>query len=205
MVFHQKLLFKTASMNIRMRRRWRMSYRSGGFVGCKCNRGLYITFLNPALQDKYHLRLPAYPGASQCVRLGGPAGSEERPSDAATSGNGAGGSGADPASIRLNYSLAESSGGLMEADVDPDPFKQFDRWFKVGSASLGCAAPAKLACATFCKYDLHYAPQSSPHACGSEVRLRELGGPGCNPEALSREMWTARLVACTGMYLCEFA
>lgn len=87
-----------------------------------------------ALQDKYHLRLPPYPGTSQCVRVGAPASGEKQPVGAARSGNGAGGSGVDPASIRLNYSLAESSGGLMESDVDPDPFKQFDQWFKVGAA-----------------------------------------------------------------------
>ena len=88
-----------------------------------------------ALQAKYHLRLPAYPGTSQCVRLGCPASGEEQPSDAATSGNGVGTSAVDPAGIRLNYNLAENSGGLMESDVDADPFKQFDRWFKVGA---GC-------------------------------------------------------------------
>ncbi len=94
------------------------------------------------VQDKYHLQLPAYPGTCQCVRLGGPAGGEkQQPRDAANTGNGAGANGADPASIRLNYSLAESSGGLVESDVDPDPFKQFDRWFKVGRRPRAGRAP----------------------------------------------------------------
>ena len=81
------------------------------------------------LQEKYHLQLPPYPGASQCVRLSG--GGKEPHSEAqpASAGNGAS---VDPSSIRLNYNLAESSGGLMEADADPDPFKQFDKWFKAG-------------------------------------------------------------------------
>lgn len=69
-------------------------------------------------QEKYKLKLPPYPGTSQCIRLsGGKAESSETK--------------VDPAAIRLNYSLAETSGGLLESDVDADPMKQFDRWFKV--------------------------------------------------------------------------
>ena len=33
----------------------------------------------------------------------------------------------DPASMRLNYDLAEASGGLLEKDVASDPLAQFDR------------------------------------------------------------------------------
>ncbi len=70
------------------------------------------------MQEKYKLNLPPYPGTSQCVKLSG---------SQAAGNNGK----VDPASIRLNYSLADVSGGLLESDVDPDPLKQFDSWFKV--------------------------------------------------------------------------
>lgn len=70
------------------------------------------------MQEKYKLKLPPYPGTSQCVKLSGS-------QDGGTNGK------VDPASIRLNYSLADVSGGLLESDVDADPIKQFDRWFKV--------------------------------------------------------------------------
>ena len=74
-----------------------------------------------ATQEKYKLKLPPYPGTSQCVRL------SEGKADYGKTGD----TKVDPAAIRLNYSLAETSGGLLEADVDADPIKQFDRWFKV--------------------------------------------------------------------------
>ncbi len=63
-------------------------------------------------QDKYKLRLPAYPGASQCVKI-------------ASAAREAGG--ADPAGIRASYTLAEDSGGLREEDVLPDPIAQARR------------------------------------------------------------------------------
>ena len=58
------------------------------------------------------MRLPEYPGSSQCVRLGS---------------NGVGSS-ADPSAMRMNYGLAERTGGLLEQDIDSDPLKQFDKW-----------------------------------------------------------------------------
>ncbi len=67
------------------------------------------------VQDKYHLKLPQYPGTSQCLKIGS---------------NGS--ARADPAQIRLNYNLADKDGGLLEEHVDPDPMKQFGRWFQVG-------------------------------------------------------------------------
>ena len=66
------------------------------------------------LQEKYHLKLPPYPGTSQCVKLG----------------RGSGGK-SDPSQIRLNYDLADKGGGLLEEHVDADPMKQFDKWFQV--------------------------------------------------------------------------
>ena len=58
------------------------------------------------------MKLPEYPGISQCVRLGS---------------NGVGSS-VDPSAMRMNYGLAERTGGLLEQDVDSDPLKQFDKW-----------------------------------------------------------------------------
>lgn len=78
------------------------------------------------MQEKYKLNLPPYPGTSQCVKLSG--------SQAAGNNDEV-----DPASIRLNYSLADVSGGLLESDVDPDPLKQFDSWFKVRCPKTGVA------------------------------------------------------------------
>ena len=59
------------------------------------------------------MKLPEYPGSSQCVRLGS---------------NGAGSRSVDPSAMRMNYGLAERTGGLLEQDVDSDPLKQFDKW-----------------------------------------------------------------------------
>lgn len=95
------------------------------------------------LQEKYKLKLPPYPGTSQCVKLSGHSCSMGTAS-------------VDPASIRLNYSLAEQSGGLVESDVNPDPIKQFDAWFKVrilnkpASAHYSCTLSFCLAHADGC-------------------------------------------------------
>jgi hypothetical protein len=90
-----------------------------------------------AAQEKYKLRLPPYPGTAQCVKLksGGSCGAGH------SGGSGRAEGSIDPASIRLNYSLAESSGGLLESDVDPDPIKQFDTWFTVGAPPLRRTPP----------------------------------------------------------------
>jgi hypothetical protein len=75
------------------------------------------------------MKLPPYPGTSQCVKIGS-----------------AGSARSDPSQIRLNYNLAEKDGGLLEEHVDPDPMKQFGKWFQVGLCPHGaptCAAPRK--------------------------------------------------------------
>ncbi len=77
-----------------------------------------LTVEGGSIQEKYKLKLPPYRGTSQCVKLsGGKADCSETK--------------VDPAAIRLNYSLADATGGLLESDVNTDPIKQFDRWFKV--------------------------------------------------------------------------
>lgn len=75
------------------------------------------------MQEKYHLKLPQYPGTSQCVKLSSTPGSAPGRSD--------------PSQIRLNYDLAERGGGLLEEHVDPDPMKQFSKWFQVGAYAQG--------------------------------------------------------------------
>ena len=59
-------------------------------------------FVPPAIRDKYALRLPAYPGAAQCVRIGGSAAA-------------AAGAGASMADMRMSYS--GEGAALSEADV----------------------------------------------------------------------------------------
>ena len=74
------------------------------------------------MQEKYHLKLPQYPGTSQCVKI-------SSSTQGSAPGSAAGRS--DPSQIRLNYDLAERGGGLLEEHVDPDPMKQFAKWFQV--------------------------------------------------------------------------
>lgn len=79
------------------------------------------------MQEKYHLELPQYPCTSQCVKISSAPGRS------------------DPSQIRLNYDLAEKGGGLLEEDVDPDPMKQFAKWFQVLTNTVippGEATPA---------------------------------------------------------------
>ena len=65
------------------------------------------------VQEKYGLQLPVYPGAAMAVKIG---------SDAAPKQDGK----LDVASIRATYE--DGSQGLLEADADADPLKQFDKW-----------------------------------------------------------------------------
>ena len=91
------------------------------------------------LQENFHLKLPPYPGTSQCVKIGSSSGGKS-----------------DPSQIRLNYDLAEKGGGLLEEHVDADPMKQFDKWFQVCSVfichrkkgQIGQKAAAAPACAS---------------------------------------------------------
>lgn len=90
-------------------------------------------------QEKYGLRLPEYPGASQCVKI-------PRAGAAAAQG-------ADPAGIRASYTLAEDTGGLSEQDVLPDPIAQVRRG-RAASITVGMieerAASAGWAAQTLC-------------------------------------------------------
>ncbi|CAI5520249.1 unnamed protein product [Closterium sp. Naga37s-1] len=118
-------------------------------------------FVPPAIRTRYNLRLPPFPAAQQCVRLGGGSGgSTLAPGDAdsgASAGRGgaeaqggaggssedrnggsgsAGGGGAavgvvDVASLRREY----SGRALLKKDVLPDPIDQFQAWFKEALAA----------------------------------------------------------------------
>ncbi len=83
--------------------------------------GVYTAECRLCVQEKYHLKLPQYPGTSQCVKISSSPGS----APGSTAGS------SDPSQIRLNYDLAEKGGGLLEEHVDPDPMKQFTKWFQV--------------------------------------------------------------------------
>jgi hypothetical protein len=108
-------------------------------------------FVPPATRDKYGLVLPPYPGVQQCVRLGAGAAADARfdlwgapapagagaaaggaaaSADAPGPGGAAAGSGRAPADMRIKY----EAGTLSEDDVDPDPFSQFDAWFREAAA-----------------------------------------------------------------------
>ncbi|CAL8471491.1 g11033 [Coccomyxa elongata] len=92
-------------------------------------------FVPPAIKEKYKLKLPPYPVTSQCVKLsGGKADCGETK--------------VDPAAIRLNYSLADANGGLLESDVNADPIKQFDRWFKDAVEAKVLEEPNQMALAS---------------------------------------------------------
>lgn len=90
-------------------------------------------FVPPQIRDKYQLRLPAYPGASQCVRIGG-------------SGRSPAASPANVADLRVSYGGAGQS--LDETDMsEAGPLAEFDAWFKL-AASSGLAEPNAMCLAT---------------------------------------------------------
>ncbi|GAB4818863.1 hypothetical protein N2152v2_005909 [Parachlorella kessleri] len=91
-------------------------------------------FVPPPIRDKYKLRLPAYPGVAQCVRIGGSAA-------AAASGEGA----QRVADMRVSY--GEGANGLLEDTVAAHPLEQFDSWFREATAS-GLREPNAMALAT---------------------------------------------------------
>lgn len=90
-------------------------------------------FVPPQIREKYALRLPPYPGVSQCVRIAGAA-----RSPAAGPAN--------VADMRLSYGAAGQS--LEEADMaEAGPLSEFDAWFKL-AASCGMQEPNAMALAT---------------------------------------------------------
>lgn len=125
------------------------------------------------LQEKYKLKLPPCPGTSQCVKLSGHGGN--------ATGRGSGNNGhasVDAASIRLNYSLAEQSGGLLESDADPDPIKQFDAWFKVSCQHTPTHISTCLPVFESCPCVFHYSGQSK-NLFGVLLECRMRLGAGC--------------------------
>ena len=102
-------------------------------------------FVPPQIVAKYHLRLPPYPGAAQCVRVGGSApppgadtggaASASRLAAAAAAGAVAGAAAASPADMRVSYGAAGQS--LDEGDMAPGPMEQFRAWFEEAAATRG--------------------------------------------------------------------
>lgn len=110
-------------------------------------------FVPPATRDKYGLVLPPYPGVQQCVRISPPAAAGQRfdlwdaPPAAGAAAPGAAGAltpAASPAGMRIKY----EAGALSEDDVDEDPLKQFDLWFKEAAADPEIQEPNAMAIAS---------------------------------------------------------
>lgn len=76
-------------------------------------------------QEKYHLKLPEFPGHEQCVKIA---------SRLET----------NPAHIRGQAADIP----LNETDADADPFKQFDAWFRDAVERSGMREPTAMALAT---------------------------------------------------------
>jgi NAD(P)H-hydrate epimerase len=93
-------------------------------------------FVPPSIADKFGLRLPPYPGAAQCVRLGGAA---PAPASAAA---------AAVADMRVSYGASEAEGGLEERAAGDDPMQLFDVWFAQAKACPGLAEPNAMALAS---------------------------------------------------------
>ena len=93
-------------------------------------------FVPPEIISKYGLVLPRYPGASQCVRLGGPTGAN--PAAAAASVVAA-----SVADMRLSYAVGE----LEETHAASDPWTQFSEWF-TDAKNAGFLEPNAMAVAS---------------------------------------------------------
>lgn len=76
----------------------------------------------PPIREKYQLRLPAYPGVAQCVRIGG---------SAPTTGSAADGV-VRVADMRISYG-EDGGGGLMEDQVREQCMGE--RWYGCSGAS----------------------------------------------------------------------
>jgi NAD(P)H-hydrate epimerase len=135
------------------------------FIFCWCaaqGRYHYLggRFVPPAIRDKYQLKLPPYPGTSQCVRI--PSGEAEATTSAAATAGAAtaataaaaaavqaakaaelaaeaaakaaaasaGVAGAAAADMRISY----EAGGLLEENLLRDPMAQFGAWFSEATA-----------------------------------------------------------------------
>ncbi|KAL4858803.1 Pyridoxine/pyridoxamine 5'-phosphate oxidase 1 [Chlorella vulgaris] len=90
-------------------------------------------FVPPQIREQFQLQLPAYPGVSQCVRIGGSA----RCTAAGP---------ANVADMRMSY--GGEGQALEEADMaTAGPFEQFDAWLKLAS-SCGLKEPNAMSLGT---------------------------------------------------------
>ena len=107
-------------------------------------------------QEKFSLRLPAYPGTACCMRIGG---AEPSPASTSTREPAANGhSNGSVADMRQNY----DRGGLTEEDADPDPLKMFDRCV----CSLRLSTTIDLSCAS--SYEPGHSFAQAAHCASAE-------------------------------------
>ncbi|KAJ3673717.1 hypothetical protein LUZ60_005709 [Juncus effusus] len=83
-------------------------------------------FVPPGIIHKFNLKIPKYSGASMCVRIG------KMPSVSI-----------DVSALRENYVSPE----LLETQVSPDPFDQFQKWFEE-AVGAGLREPNAMALST---------------------------------------------------------
>jgi Pyridoxamine 5'-phosphate oxidase len=98
----------------------------GSLVACAIHAHSHAAHALHFPQEKYALKLPPYPGQSQCVRLGVGSGQ------------------IDPATIRAPVFDAP----LLESDAARDPMEQFGRWFSEAVRSGRSREPTAMALAT---------------------------------------------------------
>lgn len=97
-------------------------------------------FLPPEIKEKYNLKLPAYPGTAQCIRIGGTATSADIDSNNINT--------KAVADMRISYDHHKAqSTPLDESSIPKEPFQLFDTWFK-NAAGCGMQEPNAMAVAS---------------------------------------------------------
>lgn len=93
-------------------------------------------FVPLEIKEKYNLKLPAYPGTAQCIRIGGTATGADINNTKAV------------ADMRISYDPHKAQcTPLDEASVPKEPLQLFDTWFK-NAAGCGMQEPNAMAVAS---------------------------------------------------------
>ncbi|KAG2482649.1 hypothetical protein HYH03_018422 [Edaphochlamys debaryana] len=96
-------------------------------------------FVPPAVRERFALALPPFPGAAQCVRLGGSGASASAAAAKAAA------TAQHVADMRISY----ERGGLEEAAFSGrDPMAVFDEWFTAAAQGKVCEEPNAMSLAT---------------------------------------------------------
>ncbi|GIL79486.1 hypothetical protein Vretimale_18369 [Volvox reticuliferus] len=107
-------------------------------------------FVPPAVSNRFHLRLPAYPGTSMCVRIGGAG--KSAPTVAAITAKAVVAAAATTMAVQAKVAdmrISYERGGLQEADFEGrDPLQVFDEWFKAAVSGKVCEEPNAISLAT---------------------------------------------------------